>query len=749
MKKTVQFILAVAVIVAMAMFACSCSPSSITSAIMDNTSKLQTPDGIYLDEDNVLRWTSVPNASSYIVTIEEKDYERSTVECDLKKILKSNGSYEVFVKAKSNTVNIFDSDYSEGVTVKFTGAKDADQNKKTETKLFGEFEDLFTKEAYIGYGYDVIGSSYVNSREVKVNYPIFDRDKLLNQRLIKFNERDSQDEYISGNSMESYQAEFESKLKTKLKISKAFSASLNTKYKATTSSTASALFYEYRHSTVCYSLVLQCDFEEYKNMLASSFKRDLMSLDLPTLFSHYGTHLITSAIMGGRFDLNYTMLSNANIDTSKLSADLDTTLKAWCVDASVSASVDIEEKAKQNECDISTYSKVYGGDYIAMQNEKAILSNYQKWLSTIEDKPALIGIRDVNSLVPIWELLGDSAEEQERKTEMKNYFAKYGQETYDALLKNYEITPPVYPTGLSVALRDEKNNLLENNTTYAGAKIYLDLSVEPENAPISKNVTFSDSDYVIYNSADDSVLIKDDVPNNTTLYITVDIGNGIEQTLAVKIMQTCKVSFRANGGVTASGNQLSPISVKHGDTVNAPEKITKKGYLFDGWYTDENYTNEFIFGEIPITEDTILYAKWKEEIDAISYDAITLRTNSQKINGSGHYTEDKFDLPESIESYKTKGYKRIKIQLKVALKEVDNCYQYFKLYNNGVMIKSSKVSHGGSEKNTSWEDHYWDIDLSLSDLESDSFTFRCQAENALFKDFFIGNVSVQITVYTD
>lgn len=129
--------------------------------------------------------------------------------------------------------------------------------------------------------------------------------------------------------------------------------------------------------------------------------------------------------------------------------------------------------------------------------------------------------------------------------------------------------------------------------------------------------------------------------------------------------------------------------------------------------------------------------------------AIMDNTSKLQTPDGTYLDEDKFDLPESIENYKTKGYKRIKIQLKVALKEVDNCYQYFKLYNNCVIIKSTKASHGGSAKNTSWEDHYWNIDLSLSDFESDSFKFRCQAENALFKYFFIGNVSVQITVYTD
>lgn len=152
--------------------------------------------------------------------------------------------------------------------------------KQTESKLFGEFEDVLTKEAYIGYGYNVIDSSYVNANEVKWQYHIFDTGKLKQQRLLINKERDTNDEYISGNSIETYQARFMSKLESKLKVSKAFSASLKGKYESTSESTASALFYEYRHSTTYYRLYLQCDFQEYKNMLSDSFKRDLMNLDM-------------------------------------------------------------------------------------------------------------------------------------------------------------------------------------------------------------------------------------------------------------------------------------------------------------------------------------------------------------------------------------------------------------------------------------------------------------------------------------
>lgn len=217
-----MFLLSVIMCVAVIGSLVACTPDDINAVIKDNTSKLSTPDGIYLDEDNVLRWNSVTNASSYVITIDEKDYERTTLACDLKKILKTNGTYEVFIRAKSNVATITDSDVSEGVKVNYTGGVDGSENGKTD-KLFGQFDNVFTEEAYLGYGYDVIGSSYVNSREVKFNYPIFDLDKLKEQRLVMLNERDTLDEYISGDSMESYMSSLETKVNAKLKITKAFS----------------------------------------------------------------------------------------------------------------------------------------------------------------------------------------------------------------------------------------------------------------------------------------------------------------------------------------------------------------------------------------------------------------------------------------------------------------------------------------------------------------------------------------------
>ena len=709
MKKT-RSIIFIGLLLCMIISLISCSAKDFQDIIDKNTGKLNPPTGIYLDDDNVLRWDSVANASSYIVNIEEKEYTRTTVACDLKKILNKNGDYQVFVKAVSNKTGISDSDYSAGVTVHYTGASD---EVEKETRLFGQFEDIFTAEAYIGYGYDVIGSSYVNSEEVKKNYRIFDQSKILEQRLIKTNERDSKDEYTSGDSLSSYQQSVEAKLNTKLKVGKAFSGSLGAKFQSTSETTASVLFYEYRHSTVCYTLVLQCDFNDYRSMVTDAFKRDIMSLDIGTLFERYGTHFITSAVMGGRFDLNYTMQSSKQIDTSKLSASLDTTFKAWSVNVSVDASLSVENTAKENGCTIHSEGNVIGGDYVQLNNEKAILANYQKWLSTIENKPALIGICDINSLVPIWELLGDSEAEQARKAELQRVFEKYGQDSYDALLERYSIKSLTYPMDLDVIVKDSNNKPIAGNTVYTGSTYYLDLHVEPEIAHITKSIEIDKSEYVVLNTNNNSIFIKKDTPVNTVLCITVDVGHGVTCVLSLKVVPAYTVDFICNGGTTADGEELpSLINIKYGSTIDEPEVITKRGYVFDGWYTDPDFSTKSLyqFGNQSIKNDLILYAKWLPY-----YPTITFVSNVSliKIDGTSVRYNTVFERPANPEAqgYTFGGYyadKELNIEFDFTQKILTDTVIYVKwvikkydVYfetNGGVAVEKITAEYGSKIK---------------------------------------------------
>ena len=70
------------------------------------------------------------------------------------------------------------------------------------------------------------------------------------------------------------------------------------------------------------------------------------------------------------------------------------------------------------------------------------------------------------------------------------------------------------------------------------------------------------------------------------------------------------VSFDLQGGTGAISSQ----TVASGETASEPTVIpTKTGYLFGGWYADSACTEEFDFSD-PITETTVIYAKWNETV---------------------------------------------------------------------------------------------------------------------------------------
>ena len=67
------------------------------------------------------------------------------------------------------------------------------------------------------------------------------------------------------------------------------------------------------------------------------------------------------------------------------------------------------------------------------------------------------------------------------------------------------------------------------------------------------------------------------------------------------------VTFATNGGT-----EIEPITVADGETIEQPDAPVKEGFLFDGWYADEELTTAFDFDR-PIDADVVLYAKWRPE----------------------------------------------------------------------------------------------------------------------------------------
>jgi uncharacterized repeat protein (TIGR02543 family) len=77
----------------------------------------------------------------------------------------------------------------------------------------------------------------------------------------------------------------------------------------------------------------------------------------------------------------------------------------------------------------------------------------------------------------------------------------------------------------------------------------------------------------------------------------------------LKTVETFTVNFD-----TEDGSPINPVEIESGETITLPEAPTKTGFMFAGWYTEEERTNEF--DEVsPITKDITLYVKWLSDND--------------------------------------------------------------------------------------------------------------------------------------
>ncbi|MDE7395074.1 MAG: hypothetical protein K2M95_03000 [Clostridiales bacterium] len=175
-------------------------------------------------------------------------------------------------------------------------------------------------------------------------------------------------------------------------------------------------------------------------------------------------------------------------------------------------------------------------------------------------------------------------------------------------------------------------------------------------------------------------------------------------------------------------------------------------YFLRSEFSSTGEFNNAPIGDINIQEDFYRYlpiptksGELEKPCELVVYDG-TIRTGKKKIRGSGRFTVDSFTLNKSIDELKDAGYTKLHFEINYQLKEVNNCLQYISLRTvTNTSIREETMSHGGSSKNKNWETHCLSCSYLLNGLDSHTFNFKCQAENKMWKDFYIGTVTVKVT----
>lgn len=91
----------------------------------------------------------------------------------------------------------------------------------------------------------------------------------------------------------------------------------------------------------------------------------------------------------------------------------------------------------------------------------------------------------------------------------------------------------------------------------------------------------------------------------STITPSSSISSPVESSTA-PVISIYTVSFNLN-----TGEELDPQKVKKGEAVAKPSNPSRSGYVFAGWYLDEECNNAYDFAS-PVNSDLILYAKWEE-----------------------------------------------------------------------------------------------------------------------------------------
>ncbi len=143
------------------------------------------------------------------------------------------------------------------------------------------------------------------------------------------------------------------------------------------------------------------------------------------------------------------------------------------------------------------------------------------------------------------------------------------------------------------------------------------------------------------------------------------------------------------------------------ETIRKPENPVKEGYVLDGWYTEEEYINEYDFeSQEPPTGDITLYTKWIADTYHVTYesnggsvlpdDVYAYGTDVLPVNPTREgYTFTNWYEDEKLTRIYTFGKMPAK-DIKLYAGWIKNVYKVIYVDKDGTVINIQEIAHGDS-----------------------------------------------------
>lgn len=633
MKKLFQIMLAIVAVITMAIGLTACGIVKGDGTLGVKATQLATPTGLRIDGGN-LCWNPVEYASQYTVSIDGAEYYCTDYKYSLEGV--KDGEHVFNVKANGDGVLYTSSAFSAELRVELEGSAPVSSG------YYGQFDELTKNESFLGYGFDVINSSVFSDKYIKTSFPLFDNEKLMQQRLVKVDSKHSYIDEIESSDMEKFVQQWNVNANVNVSWGKkriGGSVGVEAAYSGGVENAKSKYFHCISITNQKFYIVLQSDIDTYKSMVKDSFANDLYSdMEPAELFNLYGTHFITSAVMGGKINSYYLYSSSEEKSYHDFSSTVSTEVRYMIGKTNVEVSGGYRQEFEKKNVYVKNTLDVIGGSDLGMLSDADIPANYKEWEKSLNDHASLMGIKDSSSLIPIWKLIDASKDTRtytwdytepykkaqaagkkieipsnaagtgNRATQLQAYFNAYGFDSYNALMEAAGLPTIKVPESIENV---RINNLTSDNDeyeVYAGSSNDIGFTVSPADATgYTKTADISGNYPYARITNEKGVLaleIDADAPVGEVLDIILSAGS-VRKTIKVVIQKNYVVKFNSNGGTP-----VDSITVVHNGQIDEPPAPTKENRKFGGWYTDAECTNKFLFGDTPITKNITLYAKW-------------------------------------------------------------------------------------------------------------------------------------------
>lgn len=316
--------------------------------------------------------------------------------------------------------------------------------------MLGEQGEVVDKyNGFLGYGYNMITSAFYNQNDIDSAHPVVNVNLLAQQGKIYIDDANVAYSYFDiliSNSTKNYAESLSQKASVRVivPLTGSFKANFNrdTSFEMTSNQ---RLITTHAYLQKRKDYILENSPELLAGNLADGFKESVEKIyknptdkDIINFIDMYGTHVLTSVIMGGRFDLNYIYTSESTIDDQEIFATAQATYRY--------VTGNTEQKYKEAKSKIEEkseiYIRTYGGSLTV--NPTTIdmaISSYTEWSQQVENgKTTLVNAHEV---VPIWDIINAMGEEYSGfANAVKEYCEKEISSTFGKFKDTKGVVPP-------------------------------------------------------------------------------------------------------------------------------------------------------------------------------------------------------------------------------------------------------------------------------------------------------------------